>query len=113
MLFRSLEAPTTLDDVEHAWHLYPLRLRLERLTIDRARFIELLAEHNIAASVHFIPLHLLSYYRNRYDLRPEDFPVASEQFERLISLPLHPCLSDTDVNDVVQAVLEIADTHAQ
>ena len=70
-------------------------------------FITELKRRNIGASVHFIPIHMHSYYRHRYDLRPDQFPVAQREFERMLSLPLSPAHSDEDVADVIQAVGEI------
>ena len=102
-----LELPARRPNVEHAWHLYVVRLRLERLTIDRARFVEELKARNIGASVHFIPIHLLTYYREKYGFKPEDYPVAFQAYQRLISLPLYPRMTDRDVDDVVEAVIEI------
>lgn len=102
------ELPVTRAEVEHAWHLYVLRLRPEVLAIDRDRFIEELTARNIGASVHFIPIHLHPYYRDTYGYLPEDFPVASAAFPRLVSLPLHPGLQDADVADVIDAVRDIA-----
>jgi dTDP-4-amino-4,6-dideoxygalactose transaminase len=104
----ALELPVERDDVEHAWHLYVLRLRPGVLSIGRDRFIEELTARRIGTSVHFIPLHLHPYYRDTYRLRPEAFPVAQSNYERMLSLPLHPRLSDADVGDVVWAVLDIA-----
>jgi len=95
----------------HAWHLYMLRLNLERLSIDRARFIELLKAHNIGASVHFIPLHLHPYYRETYGYRPQDYPVAYAEYLREISLPIYSKMSDEDVNDVITAVCAIVAEH--
>ncbi|HHO81367.1 MAG TPA: DegT/DnrJ/EryC1/StrS family aminotransferase, partial [Bacillaceae bacterium] len=102
-----LVVPVERPDVEHAWHLYVLRLNLSALTIDRARFIEELKQRNIGASVHFIPVHLHPYYREKYGYRPKDFPVSYENYLRSISLPLHPGLSDRDVDDVIEAVLDV------
>lgn len=106
-----VEAAPSRPHVEHAWHVYALRLHLDRLTIDRSRFIEELRARKIGTSVHFIPLHLQPYYRDRYELRPEDFPVATREYRRLISLPLHPGLSDRDVDDVIEAVAGVAREH--
>jgi dTDP-4-amino-4,6-dideoxygalactose transaminase len=107
----ALETPVERDDVEHAWHLYALRLNLRRLRITRNRFIDLLTARNIGTSVHFIPIHLHPYYRERYGFRPGDFPVAYANYQRLISLPLSPRLTDQDVADVVEAVLDIVRRH--
>ncbi len=102
-----LQIPARRPNVEHAWHLYVLRLNLERLTIDRAQFIEELAARNIGASVHFIPVHLHPYYRDKYGWGPEDFPVAYGEYQRTLSLPLCSRLSNDDVDDVIAAVADI------
>lgn len=106
-----LETPVERPEVESAWHIYLLRLRRDRLKIDRARFIEELRARNIGASVHFIPVHLHPYYRDRYGLKPSDFPVAQGEFERMLSLPLSPAHSDQDVADVIEAVTDIVREH--
>jgi dTDP-4-amino-4,6-dideoxygalactose transaminase len=102
-----LETPIVRPEVESAWHIYLLRLRPGRLRIDRSRFIEQLRARNIGASVHFIPVHLHPYYRDRYKLRPDEFPVAQAEFERMLSLPLSPAHTDHDVADVIEAVTDI------
>ena len=102
-----LETPMQRPDVESAWHIYLLRLRLEKLRIDRGAFIEELRKRNIGTSVHFIPIYMHSYYRERYRLRPDDFPVAQHEFERMLSLPLSPAHSDQDVADVIEAVTDV------
>ena len=99
-----LRTPTAQPDVQHAWHLYPLRLDLEHLTISRAQFIEELHARYVNASVHFIPVHEHTYYREKYGWRPEDFPVAHREFTRMLSLPIYPLMTDDDVDDVVAAV---------
>ncbi|MCU1464283.1 MAG: UDP-4-amino-4-deoxy-L-arabinose--oxoglutarate aminotransferase [Actinomycetia bacterium] len=103
----SLEVPFVRSDVSHAWHLFALRLNLETLRIDRAEFIAHLLERGIAASVHFIPIHVLSYYRDRYGYAPDDLPVAWREYQRLVSLPIYPQLHDDDVEDVINAVLDV------
>jgi dTDP-4-amino-4,6-dideoxygalactose transaminase len=77
---------------------------LDRLTIDRAQFIELLKAQNIGCSVHFIPLHLHPFYRDTYGYAPDDFPVARATYERVVSLPLHTRMTDADAADVIDAV---------
>ncbi len=104
----AFELPAERPHVEHAWHLYVLRLRTDVLTIGRDRFIEELKERNIGASVHFIPVHVHPYYRDRYGFRPDDFPVAYDSYTRMLSLPLGPALTDEDVADVIAAVLDVA-----
>ena len=95
------------SEVEHAWHLYILRLNLERLTISRNQFMEELRARNIGTSVHFIPAHIHPYYRNRYGFKPNDFPVAYQEYQRMLSLPLYPKMKDQDVEDVINAVLQV------
>jgi dTDP-4-amino-4,6-dideoxygalactose transaminase len=109
----SLETPTERPEVEHAWHLYVLRLRLGALRIGRNRFIDELRARNIGTSVHFIPIHLHPYYREKYGYAPDDFPVAVGNYQRILSLPIHPRLTDSDVNDVVEAVLDVASRFAR
>lgn len=103
-----LQIPPDRTDCRHAWYLYVLRLNLDRLTIGRDRFIEELKQRNIGVSVHFIPLHIHPYYRETYGYKPEDFPVAYREYLREISLPIYSKMSDQDVQDVINAVTEIA-----
>jgi len=104
----ALETPVERPDVTHAWHLYVLRLRPAALRIGRDQFVQELTRRNIGTSVHFIPIHLHPYYRDTYGYAPGDLPVAFGNFERMLSLPLHPRLTDSDVSDVVEAVLNVA-----
>jgi dTDP-4-amino-4,6-dideoxygalactose transaminase len=106
----SLETPVERPEVESAWHLYVLRLRPDALRIGRDRFIDELKDRNIGTSVHFIPVHRHPWYRDRLGLAPSALPVANDAFERMLSLPLHPLLSDDDVDDVIAAVLDVART---
>jgi len=92
------------NEVISAAHLYPIKLDLEALTIGRAEFIEALRAEGIGTSVHFIPLHLHPYYRDKYQYEAGAFPVAEEMYRRSISLPLYPRMSDADVEDVITAV---------
>ncbi len=108
---QELEVPGDRPECLHSWHLYMLRLHLDRLTIDRARFIEELIKRNIGVSVHFIPLHIHPYYRDLYGFKPEDLPVAYGEYQREISLPIYSRMSDDDVRDVIEAVSDIVDTH--
>jgi dTDP-4-amino-4,6-dideoxygalactose transaminase len=82
-------------------------LNLERLKISRNQFIEELRIRNIGTSVHFIPIHLHPYYRDKYGFRPDDFPVAFREYQRIISLPLYPKMTDQDVEDVIEAVIAV------
>ena len=105
-----LEIPMDPGQCQHAWHLYILRLRLDELTIDRSQFIAELKKRNIGASVHFIPLHLHPYYRDTYGYAPEDFPVAFQEYQRAISLPIYSRMTGFDADDVIDAVTSIVTT---
>jgi len=106
-----VEPPPNPAHVEHAWHLYLLRLRPERLTITRDAFIQALTKANIGTSVHFIPLHLHPFYRDTYHLQAEDFPAALHAYQRVISLPIYPGMADEDVEDVIAAIEQIIAEH--
>lgn len=92
---------------EHIYHLYTVQLNLERLSISRDHFIEALRAENIGTSVHFIPLHLHPYYRKQFGYARGAFPVAEGVFDRIVSFPIYPAMTDGDVKDVVQAVRRI------
>jgi dTDP-4-amino-4,6-dideoxygalactose transaminase len=104
------ELPVERPDVEHAWHLYVLRLQEGALRIGRDQFVAELKERNIGTSVHFVPIHLHPFYRDKYGWAPEAFPVAYDNYRRMLSLPLHLRLSDEDVDDVIATVLDLAET---
>jgi dTDP-4-amino-4,6-dideoxygalactose transaminase len=95
--------PDAADGDVHAWHLFAIRLR-EGGAARRAAVIEHLRAAGIGTSVHFIPLHLHPYYRRLYDYRPEDLPTSVAQYEREISLPIFPDLTDTEVDRIVEAL---------
>jgi dTDP-4-amino-4,6-dideoxygalactose transaminase len=107
-----IELPEDERDGSHAWHLFIIRLNLEALAIDRAAVMDGLAERGIGASVHFIPLHLHPYYRRR-GWKAEDFPVATREYERVISLPLWPGMTRADVERVGDALAEILASKAR
>jgi len=87
----------------HAWHLYALRLG-DGVALGRDRFIERLFDLGIGCSVHYIPLHLHPYWRDRYGLQAAMFPHSQHAFKRLLSLPIYTRMSDADVQRVVDAV---------
>ncbi len=106
---KEVEAPSLRLDVVHAWHLYTVRLRLESLRIDRNQFDTELRKRSIGTAVTFIPIHYHSFYREGFDFHKGDYPVAEKAFERLISLPLFPTMTEADVDRVVQAIEEIVE----
>jgi perosamine synthetase len=109
--FRDLAAvrvPPELPGSEHGWHLYMLRLQPDALSIGRDQFIEELRARNIGTSVHFIPLHLHPYYQRAWGYRAGDFPGAEAAFANAVSLPLYPAMRESDVDDVLEAVWDVA-----
>lgn len=105
-----LQVPEVMPWAGHAWQLYLLRLNLDRLKISRGQFIEELRARRIGSSVHFIPLHIHPYYREKYGYEPEDFPTAYAQYQRVVSLPIYSKMTDADVEDVVDAVVDIVNS---
>jgi dTDP-4-amino-4,6-dideoxygalactose transaminase len=90
----------------HAWHLYVLRFT-DAVNVSRDRFIELMAEGGVGCSVHFIPLHLHPYWRDRYNLKAEDFPQAFHTYQCAVSLPIYTRMTDAVQDKVIAAVREI------
>ena len=109
--FRSepaLQVPYVEPGVGHAWHLYVLRLRLDRLKIGRNEFVELLRSRGVGTSVHCIPLHTMHFYQRQYGYRTGDFPITEEIYSRCLSLPIYPAMSDADRDYVIETVLAAA-----
>ncbi len=102
-----IKTPVCSSDINHAWHLYVIQLELERLTITRNEFIDLLKEKNIGTSVHFIPLHLHPFYRDTFGYSSENFPNATRTYERIISLPIYSKMKDDDIHYVIEVVRSI------
>jgi perosamine synthetase len=102
-----LVVPGVHEGVNPAWHLYPIRLDLSQLRADRKAVFQALRAENIGVSVHYIPVHLHPYYRDRFGYKGGEFPVAEDAYEKLISLPMFHGMSDSDVEDVVAAVTKI------
>jgi dTDP-4-amino-4,6-dideoxygalactose transaminase len=103
-----IQPPVCAPELQHAWHLYVIHLQLERLKISRDQFIEALKEQGIGTSVHFIPLHLHPYYRDTFGYAPNDFPNATQAYQRIISLPIYPRMTEADIGHVIEAVREVA-----
>jgi dTDP-4-amino-4,6-dideoxygalactose transaminase len=102
----ALEAPPRRDG--HSWHLYSLGLRPGALRIDRDEFARRLQEAGVGISVHFIPLHVMTYWSRRYGLEPGDFPEAYGKFSRVVSLPIWQGMSAAQVDRAAEAVLDLA-----
>lgn len=96
--------PEVRGDVLPAWHLYPIRLVLPKLSAGRAEIFRALRAENIGVNVHYIPAHLHPYYREHFGYRGGEFPIAENAYESLISLPMFHGMSDEDADDVIRAV---------
>ncbi|MGN6674982.1 MAG: DegT/DnrJ/EryC1/StrS family aminotransferase, partial [Thermomicrobiales bacterium] len=95
----------------HAWHLYPVLLDLDRLTLDRNGFIDALQARNIGTGIHYTALHLQRYYRERFGMKRGDYPEAEWVSDRTVSLPLSPAMTEDDVEDVIAAVSDVLAEH--
>jgi perosamine synthetase len=114
--FRELPAvvvPAVRDGVEPAWHLYPIRLKLDALSAGRGEIFSALRAENLGVNVHYIPVHRHPYYRDRFGYKGGEYPVAEDAYDRLISLPMFHAMSDQDVEDVMAAVSKVCEAYAQ
>ena len=100
-------APKVREDANPAWHLYPVRLQLEQMRTGRREIFRALRAENIGVNVHYIPVHLHPYYRDRFGHKAGACPVAEDAYERLLSLPMFHGMSDQDVEDVIRAVNKV------
>ncbi len=103
--------PTEAEN-RHSYNLYTLLLDIERLKMTRDHFLEEMKRHNIGVGVHYIALHLHSFYQKNFNYRRGDFPNAEWISERTCSIPLSAKLTDTDVEDVIEAVTEILNNNS-
>ena len=99
-----LETMARHENIDHAHHIYILALRLEQLTVDRDGFLDAMQESGIGVAVHYIALHLQPYYVENFKTKPQDYPIASNYSERILSIPLYPKMSEADVNRVIETV---------
>jgi perosamine synthetase len=103
----ALDLPPEPVDRLHAWHLYPVRLRLDRLSMDRNAFIKALNERGVGCSVHWRPLHLHPYYREQFGWTPDLLQTASREWLRLVSLPLFPEMRQEEQDYVIDVVRDL------
>ena len=103
----NLQVAPWLDNRIHSWHLYALRLNLDRLGFSRSEMVEKMRQAGVGFSVHWRPLHLHPYYQD-LGWRAEHCPVATMEWERLVSLPIFPGLRDEDVQHVIHTIQTIA-----
>ena len=108
-----IELPAEAANRIGSWHLFAIRLRLKSLTIDRDEFINELKRAGVGCSVHWRPLHLHPYYQKTFGWRAKDFPVASAQWKRLVSLPIFPGMREDEIDHVIRTVKGICKRHAR
>jgi len=104
--------PAVLPQLVPAWHLYPIRFELGQFTVGRAEIFRALRAENIGVNVHYIPVHLHPYYRDRFGYKGGEFPIAEAAYESLISLPMFHGMTDEDVSDVIGAVEKVTQYYA-
>ncbi|HKT89967.1 MAG TPA: DegT/DnrJ/EryC1/StrS aminotransferase family protein, partial [Candidatus Sulfotelmatobacter sp.] len=103
----ALQVPFVPADRTTSWHLYILRLDLERLRIDRNEFIRELSERGISTSVHFIPLHLQPVYQRDFGYKAGDYPVAEREYQRSLSLPIYSGMREEEIEYVISSVADV------
>jgi len=99
-----LITPRVRADVEPAWHLYPIRLDLTKLCADRAEIFSALRAVGLGVNVHYIPVHMHPYYRERFGYRGGEYPLAEKAYQQLISLPMFHGMSEQDVERVINCI---------
>jgi perosamine synthetase len=101
----------TRPEVSHAYHLYVIRLDLKQLRVDRTEIFKALRAEGIGVNVHYIPVHLHAFYRQRFGTAPGLCPAAEAAYNEIISLPIFPRMTDADVDDVVKAVGKVVEAY--
>ncbi len=96
--------PSIPNSGVHAWHLYIIRIKTEKWKIGRDLIINKLDEVGIGTSVHYLPVHMHSYYSKKYGWRPEDFPLSYELSKKVISLPIYPLLKDDEIKYIIDNI---------
>jgi dTDP-4-amino-4,6-dideoxygalactose transaminase len=99
--------PVEKDNVKAVYHIYVIQLRTEMLKVGRKEIFEALRAENIGVNVHYMPLHLHPFYQREFGYKEGDYPRAERYYERAITLPIFPRMSDNDVEDVIKAVIKV------
>jgi len=94
-------------DVNHAYHLYVVRIKFDQLSIDRTELFVQLKESNIGTNVHYIPVYLHPFYQRKFNLKPGFCPIAESAYEEILSLPLYPKMANTAVDYVISTLMQI------
>ena len=101
--------PAVSKDVKHSYHLYPLQIKFDELNISKKEYFNNLKKKNLFLQVHYVPVHLQPYYRKTFGFKPGDFPVAEKFYERELSIPMYPQLTDKDLNYISKSIIETLD----
>lgn len=101
--------PHISENVKHAYHLYPLQIKFDELKISKKDFFLIMKEKNILLQVHYIPVHLQPFYRKNFGFKGGDFPVTEKFYEREVSIPIYPSLSELDLNYISKSILKTLD----
>jgi len=99
------------DDISHAYHLFVVQLKLDQLETNRDEVFDTLRSKGLPVNVHYIPVHLHPFYRKRFGNGPGLCPVAEAAYEKILSLPIHPNLSDENIDEVVETILKSLEIH--
>jgi len=102
-----IETPPPATGLLHSHHLYVIKLRLEKLRIDRAAFMEQMKQRGVMCSVHWRPLHMHPYYQQTYGYKPDDYPIAASLWPRIVSLPIYPGLTEQEMEYIASCIREI------
>jgi perosamine synthetase len=114
--FRNLPGvcpPIVREDVKSVWHLYPIRVDGDALLADRDQVLHALRSENIGVNLHYVPVHLHPYYRERFGYQGGEYPVTERAYEQLISLPMFHGMTDQDVEDVIAAVRKVTASYSR
>lgn len=102
-----IQIPFEKDGVHSCFHLYVVQIDFEKIKIPRDVFMKRLMEKGVGTQVHYIPVHTQPWYRTNYGYKNGDFPNAEKYYEKALSLPLYPAMSDDEVNFVIKSVMEL------
>ena len=102
-----IKKPESHNSIYHAYHLYPLQIDFEKISLTKTQFFQKMKEAGINLQVHYNPVHLQPFYQKNYGFNLGDFPVSENFYRNEISLPIYPDLTTDDVSSVINNILEI------
>ena len=105
--FKEIILPAERNYVKSAWHIYPIQFNLEKLKVSRREIFNFFQKENIKVMVHYMPIHLHPFYKNKFGYKKGDFPISEKYYERAITLPLFPAMTNKDTDNIIEIVKEI------